>query len=98
MLRIRKWYLGVLSIWLVTGLPIYLLSQGMFGGPDAFTLRAFWELLKPRLGSALGLYEWLTTTILILLPLLCLPWAFRRARPEPDLLVPGQVRRPSNRE
>jgi uncharacterized membrane protein YhaH (DUF805 family) len=79
--RVRRWYWGVLLIWLGTGLPIYVIGEG-FAGPEngAFTLTAFLRSLAPPSGGVDIITPWAIGTALILLPILALPAAIRITR------------------
>jgi uncharacterized membrane protein YhaH (DUF805 family) len=76
MIRIKRWYWVVVGVWLVTGLPIYLIGQG-FAGPDngAFTLSLLLRSLRPPLSDIGVFLEWLLIVLLMFLPLILLPWA-----------------------
>jgi hypothetical protein len=79
MFRIKRWYYLVLFTWMLTGLPIYVLGEG-FAGPEygAFTLKRFFKTLVPPVGSTDAFVSWLIPTILVLLPILLLPWAISK--------------------
>jgi hypothetical protein len=76
-MSIRTWYWIALGIWCVTGLPFYVLSEG-FAGDDAFTLLGFLRSLNPPTSSWAAFSTWLVPTMIILCPLLLLPFAFSR--------------------
>ena len=64
-------------MWCVTGLPIYLLGEGM-AGDDAFSLGGLVESLKPPTSSWDAFATWLVPTIMVFFPVLLLPLAVRR--------------------
>ena len=81
MIRLRKWYLVVLLIWFVIGLPIYLVGQG-FAGPEhgAFTFDLFISALIPPTSNVEVFAIWLIGTVSMLLPVICLPFALYRRK------------------
>ena len=76
-MTIQKWYWWLLGVWCFTGLPIYLLSQGMAGAP-AYDVIGFLRQI-----GTLPLDNWdafitrAVPTVLVLAQLL-LPFALRR--------------------
>lgn len=78
-----KWYKYVIFIWLLTGLPIYILGQGFMGiEQGAFTWESLLINLQPPTKNIGAFITWLIPTVLIFLPILAAPFAirFRRSR------------------
>ena len=80
-IKIRRWYWGIMAVWAITGLPIYLIGQG-FAGPEhgAFTIGLLVRSLTPPAFDSPAFTYWLIGTTLQLLPLLMLPFALRVRR------------------
>ena len=76
-MRLRRWYWVVLGIWVFTGLPIYLLSRGMFG-ESILDIVGFVGSLRVPTSSWDAFITWFIPTLLVLLPLLAMPLAITR--------------------
>jgi uncharacterized membrane protein YhaH (DUF805 family) len=81
-MKIRKWYWIALFIWAMTGLPLYIGSQGMFG-QSIFDVFGFISGLAVPTSSWDAFITWFIPILIIFFPLLLLPWAFSR-RPKAD--------------
>ena len=79
-LKVARWYMWVLLTWALSGLPIYVIGQGFVGTKNgAFTLEGFFASLAYPLpiNSLTAFLTWLVPTILMLLPILTIPFAIR---------------------
>lgn len=76
-MRLRKWYFGVVIFWFFTGLPLYALGQGMAGRSLLYVGDIFTQGDVP-LDSVGDFISWVVIVVLIALPLITLPFAFRR--------------------
>lgn len=77
-MTLARWYRWVILLWLVTGLPIYLLGQGM-AGKSIFDFGDFIRNLALPTSSLDVFLSLLIPKILIFLPILCLPFAVRKS-------------------
>jgi hypothetical protein len=77
-MTVARWYRWVLLFWCITGLPIYLLGQGM-AGKSIFDFGNFIRNLALPTSSLDVFVSVLVPTILIFLPILCLPFAVRKS-------------------
>lgn len=80
-MRIKRWYRILLVIWLFTGLPIFLLSIGLF---DIITpmsiLTALFNVITPQTERLDIFIYWLFGFIIIFLPVLAIPFALRMVK------------------
>lgn len=87
-MKIKRWYWLVLALWLVTGLPIYLLGQGMFG-QSIFDVFGFIRDIRIPTSSWDAFITWFIPMVLIFMPFLFLPFALTKARLSSDEKDPG---------
>ena len=73
----KKCYFAVLVLWAITGLPIIVLAIRI-AGDSLLSLDGLLTVLSPPLESAEALLTWLMAWVIILYPLILLPFALRR--------------------
>lgn len=76
-IRVRRWFWGVVVFWVFTGLPIFIIGSG-FSGPNPYSFGNLVRSLMPDLSSLTAFVTWLLAWVLILLPLLLVPFAVHR--------------------
>lgn len=80
-LAVRKWYWLVVLFWAVTGLPIWIVGIA-WGGASILTIQGLTGVFVPPVSSLAVFLDWVVGTILLFSPLIALPFAIRKRRPE----------------
>jgi hypothetical protein len=76
-MRLKRWYFGVIIFWIFTGLPLYTLGQGI-AGRSPLDVSGFLTQGDVPIDSIGDFLSWVVIVVLIALPLITLPFAFRR--------------------
>lgn len=79
-MKLHRWYWIVLGLWVFTGLPVYLLGQGM-GGNSIFDMSALFRNFGLPTSSWEVFLSRLVPLLFIIFPLLVLPFAISRRDP-----------------
>ena len=74
--RLQKWYFAVLGLWCLTGLPALVFGIGMVG--TDYSLGEWLQIFVPHEFGLIALVTWFLSLIVVVYPLLILPFAIER--------------------
>ena len=78
-LAVSRWYILVMLVWFLTGLPLLMLRWG-FSGVSPFSPEGFIYLLRVNMSDSTTIIESGVGSFFIIMPIISLPFAVRFRR------------------